>query len=173
MLKKEIQLLDKTYFAPAFSVFRKESCRKCRSSTHPQLYLKNFILNRREQPAWAVERSSSTIPVFRSMRLNTSPGASFLIFSPTTKARRASESFGNGRLSVKQNRRKERKGKGASGGNAGWQQSTGLLYFIVRVPFVENTKTAYPEWDTQKQDVSIPSTPLRGASGMEKDSPTG
>ena len=98
------------------------------------------MLNRREQPAWAAERSSSTIPVFRSTRLNTSPGASFLIFSPTMKARRASESFGNGRLSVKRNRRKERKGKGASGGNAGWQQSTGLLHFIVRVPFVENTK---------------------------------
>ena len=173
MLKKEIQLLDKTYFAPAFSVFRKEPCRKCRSSTHPQLHLKNFILNRREQPAWAAKRSSSTIPVFRSTRLNTSPGASFLTFSPTTKARKASGSSGNGRLSAKRDRRKERTGKGASGGNAGWQQSTGLLHFIVRVPFIENTKTVYPEWDTQKQDVSIPSTPLRGASEMKKDSPTG
>ena len=62
----------------------------------------------------------------------------------------ASESFGNGRLSVKRNRRKERKGKGASGGNAGWQQSTGLLHFIVRVPFIWNTKTVYPGWNTQK-----------------------
>ena len=140
---------------------------------HPQLHLKNFMLNRREQPAWAARRSASTIPVFRSTRSNALLGASSLTFSPTTKAQKASGSSGNGRLSVKRNGRKERKGKGASGGNAGWQQSTGLLYFIVRVPFVENTKTAYPEWDTQKQDVSIPSTPLRGASGMEKDSPTG
>ena len=139
---------------------------------HPQLHLKNFMLNRREQPAWAARRSASTIPVFRSMRLSTLPGASSLTFSPTTKARRASGSSGNGRLSVKRNRRKERKGKGASGGNAGWQQSTGLLYFIVRVPFIENTKTVYPEWDTQKRDVSISSTPLQGASEMKKDSPT-
>ena len=172
MLKKEIQLLDKTYFAPAFSVFRKEPCRKYRSSIHPQLHLKNFILNRKEQPAWAA-RSSSTIPVFRSTRLSTLSGASFLTFSPTTKARRASGSSGNGRLGVKRNRRKERKEKGASGGNAGWQQSTGLLHFIVRVPFIENTKTVYPGWDMQERDVSISSTPLRGASEMKKDSPTG
>ena len=59
----------------------------------------------------AAERSSSTIPVFRSTRLNTSPGASSLTFSPTTKARKASGSSGNGRLSAKRNRRKERKGK--------------------------------------------------------------
>ena len=78
---------------------------------HPQPHLKNFISNRREQPAWAARRSSSTIPVFRSTRLNTSPGASSLTFSPTTKARKASGSSGNGKLSVKQNRRKEREGK--------------------------------------------------------------
>ena len=30
----------------------------------------------------------------------------------------------------------------------GKQQSTGLLHFIVRVPFIENTKTVYPGWDT-------------------------
>ena len=72
---------------------------------------KNFISNRREQPAWAARRSSSTIPVFRSTRSNTSLGASSLTFSPTTKAKKASGSSGNGRLSVKRNRRKERKGK--------------------------------------------------------------
>ena len=38
------------------------------------------------------------------------PGASSLIFSPTTKARKASGSSGNGRLSAKRDRRKERKG---------------------------------------------------------------
>ena len=81
-----------------------------RPPTHNQ-HLKNFISNRREQPAWAVERSSSTIPVFRSMRLSTLPGASSLTFSPTTKARKASGSSGNGRLSAKRDRRKERKEK--------------------------------------------------------------
>ena len=30
----------------------------------------------------------------------------------------------------------------------GKQQSTGLLHFIVRVPFIENTKTVYPQRDT-------------------------
>ena len=30
----------------------------------------------------------------------------------------------------------------------GKQQSTGLLHFIVRVPFIENTKTVYPQGDT-------------------------
>ena len=72
---------------------------------------KNFILNRRVQPAWAAKRRSSAIPVFRSTRLNTSPGAFSLTFSPTMKAKKVSGSSGNGRLSVKQIRRKERKGK--------------------------------------------------------------
>ena len=35
------------------------------------------------------------------------------------------------------------------------------------------SKIAYPKGIRQKQDVSIPSTPLRGASEMAKDSPTG
>ena len=34
-------------------------------------------------------------------------------------------------------------------------------------------KRCIPKGIHQKQDVSIPSTPLRGASEMEKDSPTG
>lgn len=97
--------------ASAFSVFRRRPCRKYKSSTHIQSHLKNFISNRREQPAWAAKRSSSSIPVFRSTRLNTSPGASSPTSSPTTKAQKASGSSGNGKLSVKQNRRKEREGK--------------------------------------------------------------
>ena len=78
---------------------------------HPQLHPKNFISNRREQPDWAARRSSSTIPVFRSTRLNTLPGASSPTSSPTTKAKKASGSSGSGWLSVKRDRRKERKGK--------------------------------------------------------------
>ena len=54
---------------------------------------------------------------------------------------------------------------------AGWQQSTGLLHFYFRVPFIGNTKMMYPGWDTQKQDVSISSAPLQGASEMERTLP--
>lgn len=45
------------------------------------------------------------------MRLNTLPGVFSQTSSPTMKAQKASGSSGNGKLSVKQNRRKEREGK--------------------------------------------------------------
>lgn len=93
-----------------FRFLRREPCRQ-QQIVHPQLYLKNFISNRREQPAWAAKRNSSTIPVFRSTKSSTSPGASCLTSSPTTKAKKVSGSFGSGWLSVKRIRRKERKGK--------------------------------------------------------------
>ena len=91
-----------------FRFLRREPCRQHRSSARPQLYLKNFISNRREQPAWAAKRSSSIIPVFRNTKSNTSPGAFSLTSSPITKAKKVSGSSENGWLCVKRNRRKER-----------------------------------------------------------------
>ena len=91
--------------------FQKEALPQVQIIHHPQPHLKNFISNRREQPAWTTRRSSSTIPVFRSMRLNTLPGVFSQTSSPTMKAQKASGSSGNGRLSMKRDRRKEREGK--------------------------------------------------------------
>ena len=91
-----------------FRFLRREPRHYQRSSARPQLHLKNFISNRREQPAWAARRSSSTIPVFRNTKSSTSPGVSCLTSSPITKAKKVSGSSGNGWLSVKRNRRKER-----------------------------------------------------------------
>ena len=73
--------------------------------------LKNFISNRREQATWAAGRSSSTIPVFRSTKSSTLPGAFSLTSSPITKAKKASGSSESGWLSVKRKHRKEREGK--------------------------------------------------------------
>ena len=94
-----------------FRFLRREPCRQQQIVRHPQLHLKNFISNRKEQPAWAAGKSSSTIPVFRNTKSSTSPGASSPTFSPTTKVKKASGSSGSGWLSVKQDKRKERQGK--------------------------------------------------------------
>ena len=98
--------------APAFSVsYEGSHAVSNRSSAHPQLHLKNFISNRREQPAWAAGKSSSTIPAFRSTKSSTSPGAFSLTSSPTTRAKKVSGSSGSGWLSVKRDKRKERQGE--------------------------------------------------------------
>ena len=91
-----------------FRFLRKEPCYKQQIVRHPQLHLKNFISNRREQPAWAAGKSSSTIPAFRSTKSSTSPGAFSLTSSPITRAKKVSRSSESGLLSVKRIRRKER-----------------------------------------------------------------